>query len=345
MLKVGFVYDPIYLKHDTGQHPENSNRLLAIMRYLERTGPWQQLISVKPEAATVEELSLVHEKRYISEVRELAEKGGGQLDPDTVVSADSYKAAIYAAGGVIKATDAVMKGDMDSVFALVRPPGHHATAGRGMGFCLFNNVAVAAEYALHTYKLERIAIIDFDVHHGNGTQEAFYSNPAVLYISTHQSPHYPGTGRMDETGEGAATGTTLNIPLPIGCGDVQYKEVFEQVIAPVVRRFKPRLIMVSAGYDGHWSDGLAGMQLSITGFAQIIEIIKQMAEEMCSERIVLSLEGGYNLTALSASVRATFEVLLGNKDIEDKLGQLPFEVEAPDINPLLQRIKEKHNLP
>jgi acetoin utilization deacetylase AcuC-like enzyme len=345
MLKVGFVYDPIYLKHDTGQHPENSNRLLAIMRYLERTGPWQQLVSVKAEAATVEELSLVHEKRYISEVQELAEKGGGQLDPDTVVSVDSYKAAVYAAGGVIKATDVVMKGDMDSVFALVRPPGHHAIAGRGMGFCLFNNVAVAAEYALHTYKLERIAIIDFDVHHGNGTQEAFYSNPAVLYISTHQSPHYPGTGRMDETGEAAATGTTLNIPLPAGCGDVQYKEVFEQVIAPVVRRFKPRLIMVSAGYDGHWSDGLAGMQLSITGFAQIVEIIKQMAEEMCGGRIVLSLEGGYNLTALSASVRATFEVLLGKKDIEDKLGQLPFEVESPDINPLLQRIKEIHNLP
>ena len=150
---------------------------------------------------------------------------------------------------------------------------------------------------------------------------------------------------MDETGEAAATGTTLNIPLPAGCGDKEYKEVFEQVIAPVVRRFKPRLIMVSAGYDGHWSDGLAGMQLSITGFAQIIEIIKQMAEEMCGGRIVLSLEGGYNLTALSASVRATFEVLLGNKDIEDKLGQLPFEVEAPDINPLLQRIKEIHNLP
>jgi acetoin utilization deacetylase AcuC-like enzyme len=193
--------------------------------------------------------------------------------------------------------------------------------------------------------LESIAIIDFDVHHGNGTQDAFYGNPAVLYISTHQYPHYPGTGRIDETGEGAAKGTTVNIPLPIGCGDVQYKEVFEQVIAPVVQRFKPRLIMVSAGYDGHWSDGLAGMQLSITGFAQMVEIIKQIADEMCAGRIVLSLEGGYNLTTLSASVRATFEVLLGKKDIEDKLGQLPFEVEAPDITALLQRLKEIHNLP
>ncbi|MFH1662345.1 MAG: histone deacetylase [Chloroflexota bacterium] len=343
-MKVGFVYDPVYLKHDTGKHPENANRLLAIMRYLERTGPWQQLVSIKPKAATIEELSLVHERKYISEVRELAEKGGGQLDLDTVVSADSYEAACYAAGGVITGVDAVIDGGMDSVFALVRPPGHHATGGRGMGFCLFNNVAVAAKYALHKYNMERIAIIDFDIHHGNGTQDAFYSNPGVLYISTHQSPHYLGTGRIDETGEGKARGTTVNIPLPAGCGDKQYKEVFERIIVPVIRRFKPQLIMVSAGYDGHWSDGLAGMQISIAGFAQMVEIIKQIADEVCSGRLVFSLEGGYNLTALSASVRATFEVLLGKKDIEDKLGQLPFEVEAPDITALIQQVKEIHNL-
>ena len=343
-MKIGYVYDPIYLKHDTGKHPENANRLLAIMRYLERTGPWQQLVSVKPEAATIEELSLVHEKQYISKVRELAVKGGGQLDQDTVVSADSYEAARYAAGGVIKAVDAIMDGGMDSVFALVRPPGHHATAGRGMGFCLFNNVVVAAEYALHKYNMERIAIIDFDVHHGNGTQDAFYNNPGVLYISTHQYPHYPGTGRMNETGEGEALGTTVNIPLPEGCGDGQYKEVFERIIVPAARRFKPRLIMVSAGYDGHWSDGLASMQLSISGFARITEIIRQMADEMCAGHLVFSLEGGYNLTALSASVRATFEALLGKKDIEDKLGQLPFEVEAPDITALLQQLMEIHNI-
>lgn len=343
-MKVGFVYDPVYLKHDTGKHPENANRLLAIMRYLERTGPWQQLVSIKPEAATIEELSLVHERQYISEVRELAEKGGGQLDTDTVVSADSYEAARYAAGGVIKAVDAVVDGDMDSVFALVRPPGHHATAGKGMGFCLFNNVAVAAKYALHKYNIERIAIIDFDVHHGNGTQDAFYNNPDVLYISTHQSPHYPGTGSIGETGGGEAKGTTVNIPLPVGCGDKQYKEAFERVIIPVIRRFKPRLIMVSAGYDGHWSDGLAGMQLSIAGFAQITEIIKQIAEEVSAGHLVFTLEGGYNLTTLSASVRATFEALLGKKDIEDKLGQLPFEIEAPDITALLQQIMEVHNI-
>jgi len=343
-VRVGFVYNTIYLKHDTGQHPENAKRLLAIMRYLERTGPWQQLTSIKPEAAAIEEIALVHDSQYISEVRQLAEQGGGQLDPDTVVSADSYDVALCAVGGVIKATDVVMKGDLDSVFALVRPPGHHAKADRGMGFCIFNNVAIAVECALYKYNLERVAIIDFDVHHGNGTQNAFYSNPAVLYISTHQYPHYPGTGRMDETGEGAGKGTTINIPLPTSCGDKEYEQVFQQVVTPAVRRFEPQLIVVSAGYDGHWSDGLAYMQLSITGFSRIVESIKSMTEEMCSGRLVLSLEGGYNLTTLSASVRATFEVLLGSKDIEDKLGQLPFEVKPPDISALLQRLKKIHNL-
>jgi len=265
-VKVGYVYDPIYLKHDTGKHPENSNRLLAIMRYLERTGPWQQLVSIKPEAATIEELSSVHEKQYISEVKELAAKGGGQIDQDTVVSAGSYEAARYAAGGVIKAVDAVMDGGVDSVFALVRPPGHHATVGRGMGFCLFNNVAVAAEYALHKYNMERIAIIDFDVHHGNGTQDAFYNNPGVLYISTHQSPHYPGTGRIDETGEGEAAGATVNIPLPEGCGDEQYKEVFERVVAPVVRRFKPRLMLSAVSSPGLLWYPPVTMAIGLTGW-------------------------------------------------------------------------------
>ena len=343
-MKVGFIYDPIYLEHDTGQHPENANRLRAIMRYLERTGPWQQLEAITPTVAAVPAIALVHDRQYITQVRELAENGGGQLDADTVVSAGSYEAARYAAGGAIRAVEAVVEEQMDSVFALVRPPGHHATAGQAMGFCLFNNIAIAARYALNKYSLERIAIIDFDVHHGNGTQDAFYNNPGVLYISTHQYPHYPGTGRMNETGEGEALGTTVNIPLPEGCGDGQYKEVFERIIVPAARRFKPRLIMVSAGYDGHWSDGLASMQLSISGFARITEIIRQMADEMCAGRLVFSLEGGYNLTALSASVRATFEALLGKKDIEDKLGQLPFEVEAPDITALLQQLMEIHNI-
>ncbi len=344
-MKVGFVYDPIYLKHDTGLHVENANRLRAIMRYLERTGPWQQLVSVTPDAATVEEISLVHDSQYISHIREVAEKGGGQLDPDTLMSPDSYEVARYAAGGVIKATEAVMAGELDSVFVLVRPPGHHATTRQAMGFCLFNNIAIATKYALHKYGLERIAVIDFDVHHGNGTQAAFYNESRVLYISTHQSHHYPGTGSIDETGGGVAKGTTVNIPLPAGCGDDEYQKVFEQIVVPVVRRFNPQLIMVSAGYDAHWTDELAMMQVTINGFGRITRVIKEMAGEICGGRLVLSLEGGYNLTALSSSVRATLDVLVGNTDIADKLGQSPFGVKAPDITPLIKKAQEIHNLP
>jgi acetoin utilization deacetylase AcuC-like enzyme len=344
-MKVGFVYHPVYLEHDTGQHPENANRLKAIMRYLERTGPWQQLEAITATVAAVPAIALVHDREYIAQIQELAEKGGGKLDADTVVSAGSYKAARYAAGGAINAVEAVMEGQMNGVFALVRPPGHHALARRGMGFCLFNNIAIAARYALQKYGLERIAIIDFDVHHGNGTQDAFYDDPKVLYVSTHQSGHFPGTGKVDETGGGAAVGTNINIPLPAGCDDCEYEMVFREIVVPAVRRYKPQLIMVSAGYDAHWADGLATMQVSIGGFAKIAGIIKDLADEVCDGRTVLCLEGGYNLTVLSAAVRATFEALLGIKDIEDKLGQLPLEVEIPDITALVRQIKEIHNLP
>ncbi len=343
-MKVGFVYDPIYLKHDTGQHIENARRLEAIISHLEQTGLKQQLIPIKPGAASIEELSLVHQKQHISHIQDVAQKGGGWLDADTVMSADSYEAALYAAGGVIKATEVVMNGETDSAFALVRPPGHHATAERAMGFCLFNNVAIAAKYALAKYKLERIAIIDFDVHHGNGTQATFYDNPHVLYISTHQYPFYPGTGSIDETGIGDGKETTVNIPLPAGSGDAEYSSVFDQIIIPVSKRFKPQLILVSAGYDLHWTEGIAMMQVSTTGFAQIVKIIKGLADELCSGRLVFSLEGGYNPAALASSVKATFDTLLGNTNIEDPLGQSPRRFETVSIAPLIKSIKEIHTL-
>lgn len=213
-----------------------------------------------------------------------------------------------------------------------------------MGFCLFNNVAIATKYALDKYGLERIAIIDFDVHHGNGTQEIFYDNPQVLYISIHESPFYPGTGSVEETGGGAATGTKVNIPLPAGCGDNEYLPVFEQIIAPVTSRFQPQLILVSAGYDPHWADMLAMMQVSTTGFAQMVRIIKGLADECCRGRIVICLEGGYNLQALAYSVKATFDVLLGKTSIEDPLGQSPRRFQTPVVAPLLRKIKEIHAL-
>jgi len=348
-MSVGYVYDPIYLKHDTGQHVENAQRLVAVMTCLEESGLKQQLTYIKPRAATAEEIALVHSPELIAQIQVMAKKGGGWLDSDTVMSADSYQAALYAAGGLLRAAEVVLDGG-GSVFALVRPPGHHATSTQAMGFCLFNNVAIAARYALSKYKLERIAIIDFDVHHGNGTQDIFYDEPRVLYISAHEWPLYPGTGSMEETGSGDGEGTTINIPLPAGSSDTEYLEAFDQVIVPAVRRFAPQLVLVSAGYDPHWSERLAMMEVSVTGFARMTEIIKGLADELCDGRLIFALEGGYPLDALAASVRATFDVLLGNTGIEDPLGQPQsgFKMrgfEPPDITSLIEQIKRLHNLP
>jgi len=348
-MSVGYVYDPIYLKHDTGQHVENAQRLVAVMTCLEESGLKQQLEYIKPRAATAEEIALVHSPELIAQIQVMAKKGGGWLDSDTVMSADSYQAALYAAGGLLRATEVVLDGG-GSVFALVRPPGHHATSTQAMGFCLFNNLAIAARYALSKYKLERIAIIDFDVHHGNGTQDIFYDEPRVLYISAHESPLYPGTGSMEETGSGDGEGTTINIPLPAGSSDTEYLEAFDQVIVPAVRRFAPQLVLVSAGYDPHWLERLAMMEVSVTGFARMTEIIKGLADELCDGRLIFALEGGYPLDSLAASVRATFDVLLGNTGIEDSLGQPQpgFKMrgfEPPDITSLIEQIKRLHNLP
>jgi len=343
-MKVGYVYDPVYLKHETGYHPENAQRLEAIMAHLEETGLIEHLTPIKPRPATTEELAYVHQASYISSIQDAVVRGGGWLDADTIMSPDSYDAALYAAGGVIEATDAVLSGRVNSAFALVRPPGHHATAMAAMGFCLFNNIAISAQHTLKKHKLEKVAIIDFDVHHGNGTQEAFYSDPQVLYVSTHQYPHYPGTGAIDETGSGAAEGTTVNIPLPGGSGDDEYRQVFEQIIVPVTGRFRPGLILVSAGYDPHWKDRLAMMEVSTTSFAEMVRFIKELADELCNGKVVITIEGGYNLKALATSVKATFDVLLGKSDIEDPLGQPEHRWAAPDISDLVTRIKEIHKI-
>lgn len=344
-MKTGLVYDPVYLKHDTGGHPENSRRLEAIIAHLEQTGLKPRLIPIRPRPATIKELTLVHDESHVAHVKKLAEQGGGWLDADTVVSSGSYEAALYAAGGAMEAVAAVMGGEVGNAFALVRPPGHHATPRGAMGFCLFNNVAIAARYALETFALGRILIIDFDVHHGNGTQEAFYDDPRVFYISTHQYPYYPGTGQTEETGRGDGAGTTINIPLPAGCGDTEYEQVFTQIIAPAARRFSPQLILVSAGYDAHWRDELAMMWVTVTGFARMAETITGLAGELCRERLVLCLEGGYDLAALAASVKATFDVLLGETNIDDPVGPPPRSVSPAGVETLIKAVKGAHGLP
>jgi acetoin utilization deacetylase AcuC-like enzyme len=339
-MKVGVVYDPVYLGHETGEHPENKGRLEAVEKGLKDSGLWEKLIHISPRPATLRELLLIHSEGHIRHVKNLAESGGGRIDADTVVSAHSYKAALYAAGGAESAVDAVMLGKVSSAFALVRPPGHHATRNQAMGFCLFNNVAVASAHALDRYKLERILILDFDVHHGNGTQDIFADETRVCYISVHQSPLYPGTGSIAERG----VNNMFNIPLPPGCGDGEYKRVYDEIVAPAARRFNPEVILVSAGFDAHWADGIASMCLSIGGYAQIMHSIKSLADELCSGKLVLSLEGGYNLAALAGAVEAVFNVLLGEANVKDKLGDCLSPEERPDIEPLLGQLKKAFEL-
>ena len=345
MNKVGYVYDPIFLQHDTGYHVENPSRLTSIMSYLEKTGTLVELIPVKARAASVDEIAMVHDRQYIAYIEYVAKKGGAWLEVDTVMSPKSFDAAIFAAGGLMEATDLVLNGELNSAFALVRPPGHHATHDRALGFCIFNNIAIAAKHVMLKYDLDRIAIIDFDVHQGNGTQEAFNETSHVYYISTHQYPHYPGTGRVEEIGTGEGKGFTLNIPMPAGCGDNEYLSIFREVIVPATRRYNPQLILVSAGYDIHWADELSQMETTTTGISEMVKIIKQLADELCGGKLVFTLEGGYHLEALSTSVKATFDILLGKHEIQDKVGKSKHKVSPPDISRLIKQIKEIHNLP
>jgi acetoin utilization deacetylase AcuC-like enzyme len=343
MARVGLVYDPLYLEHDTGGHPEKAERLRAIMTLLEESSLRSKLTSVAANDATLADLELVHEPEMIRWVREQVEGGSRALDMDTAVSSRSYEAALRAAGGCLRATDAVLAGDIDSAFCLVRPPGHHATPDHAMGFCLFNNVAIATRHAIERRGLERVAIADFDVHHGNGSQDVFYSDPRVLYLSTHESPLYPGTGSWREAGTGPGLGFTVNVPLPMESGDQQYRHAFETVLLPALRRFRPQLLLVSAGFDGHFADSLAWMSLSCAGYYELALMLRQAADELCDGRIIFSLEGGYDLTALAWGVRACFDVLLGNPFAPDPHGPAP-NADGPDVEPLLAAIRGMHKL-
>lgn len=338
-MKVGLIYDPIFLKHETDKHVERPARLEAVMRLLEKEGVLDKLTLIPPRKATIEEIILNHSPEYITYVSRKAFEGGGWLDVDTFICPASYEVALYAVGGVLRAVDGIMKGEIDKAFCLVRPPGHHATFWQAMGFCLFNNIAIAAKYLLKNFPINRILIIDFDVHHGNGTQDAFYNEPSVLYFSTHQSPLYPGTGSIEEIGQG----NIVNVPLPPGCGDAEFITVYEQILVPIAKRFIPQIILVSAGYDAHWLDPIAGMKLSVKGFSQITKIIKELASELCRGHLIFSLEGGYNLEALSYSVKATLQVLL-DEEVTDPLGPPPKEKRTPNILPILKAVKETHKL-
>ncbi len=340
-MSTAYVYDPIYLEHNLPSHPENARRLQRILSVLESEDMLPRLTLLEPRPATVEELQQVHAPALIEQVRRVAQSGG-YLDPDTYTSPHSFDAALMAAGGLLRAVEAVLAGEIDNGFALVRPPGHHATPTRAMGFCLFNNVAVAARAALASEQVGRILIVDFDVHHGNGTQDMFIGDPNVFYVSTHQYPYYPGTGRWNETGQGAGEGTLLNVPLPSQVGDAGYASIFAELVWPLAERFRPDLILVSAGYDAHWSDPLAQMNLSLTGYAWMAQELATMARQLCNGRIVWTLEGGYQLDVLAYGVLNSFYAMLGEKTIADPLGP-PAYPERP-VDDLIERLKNVHGL-
>jgi acetoin utilization deacetylase AcuC-like enzyme len=260
------------------------------------------------------------------------------------VSAKSYEAAIKAAGAPLTAIDAIMKGEVDNAYCLVRPPGHHALPNQAMGFCLFNNIAVAARYAIGHHGLERVMIVDYDVHHGNGVQDIFYSDPRVLYFSIHQAPFYPGTGLSDERGEGAGLGTTINVPLPAGTGFETYEPVFRQVLSPAADRFNPQLILVSAGFDAHWNDPLGGMNISTAGFARLTEILIDLAKMLCDGRIILVQEGGYSLDAMGACVATCINFLLGDDVAVDSLGSAPVPPFRVNSDVLIAELRRIHQL-
>jgi acetoin utilization deacetylase AcuC-like enzyme len=336
MVKFGIVLDKLYFDHDNGMgHPESQERLFAIVDMLNTTGLFEEVKRIEPRDATKEEISLVHTPEYFELIQSTKGKIRIFLDPDTSTCPVSFQAAIRAAGGMLAATDTVFKGEVDIAFPLVRPPGHHAEKNRAMGFCLFNNVAIGAAYASNLYGIKRILIVDWDLHHGNGTQNMFYDSSEVLYFSTHQYPYYPGTGSINEVGIQNGIGHTINIPLHPGMGDKDYIKIFFEILKPVIDQYKPELILVSAGFDTYFADPLGGMKVTPQGFAQMARFLKEMAEIYCNGKLIFILEGGYNLEGLWESTKAVIEELL-EKNKSD-YGALKLET---NVDPIIERVKK-----
>jgi acetoin utilization deacetylase AcuC-like enzyme len=302
-----YLRHPLSFEHDTGPHPENAERVRAIERELD-SADWYGMEIVEAPAAGVGQLERVHPRAHIDAIRELSESGGGMIDLDTVASARSYEAALHAAGGALHAVDRLLGGEESFAFCALRPPGHHAERSRAMGFCLFNNIAVAISQALAEHGAERAMVVDWDVHHGNGTQEVFYDSDRVLFCSIHQSPLYPGSGDEREQGVGPGEGYTVNLPVAPGAGPDEFLSLVQTVIVPLAREYRPALIGISAGYDAHRDDPLAQCELDVAAYGDMAASLRDLAAEL-EVPILVCLEGGYALDALAASVSATIAAL------------------------------------
>jgi acetoin utilization deacetylase AcuC-like enzyme len=302
-----FLAHPSSLEHDTGSHPEQAARIVAIERELSRRG-WLGFERIAPPRVERRVLTAVHPSEYVAAIEDVSAVGGGALDLDTVASAGSFDAALYAAGGAVRLVEMLLDGEADYGFSAHRPPGHHATRSHAMGFCLFNNIAVAAQFALERRGLERVMILDWDVHHGNGTNDIFHASDRLLFVSIHESPLYPGTGPASDTGSGEGAGYTVNLPVPPGTGDRGFRSLVEHVAMPLLRSFEPQLVLVSAGFDAHRDDPLADCLVTDEGFAAMARAVRRECDAT-GARLGCVLEGGYALDALARSVAATMEQL------------------------------------
>ena len=342
MNRTGIVKDDRYLDHvmDPG-HPESPERLRVIYKMLEEAEMKDHLEGVPPRAATRAELETIHSPAYIDLVASTAGKPYYRLDMDTSTCAKSHETALLAAGGLLELIKSVMEGKLDNGFALLRPPGHHAERDKAMGFCLFNNVAIGAQYAIQNFSLQKILIVDWDVHHGNGTQHSFYEDPKVLYFSTHRYGFfYPGSGATTEVGKGKGEGYNVNVPLTTGVSDVEYGNIFEKILKPIALEYQPQLILVSAGFDIHYDDPLGGMEVTEKGFSRMTQILMEIARATAQGKLVITLEGGYDVSGQSRSVKAVLKELAQVSPLEKEDTLEKEKANYPRIERFILQLKE-----
>jgi acetoin utilization deacetylase AcuC-like enzyme len=327
--KTGIVEDKRYLLHLAGfSHPESPERLKGIYEMLDNPAMSWKFTQIEAREATYDEITMVHSPSYVNFIASTAGRDHVMLDSDTITSPETYMVAKLAAGGLCNAIDSVMKGEVDNAFAFVRPPGHHAGRDTAAGFCVFNNVAIGAMHAILKHNLKRVVIIDWDLHHGNGTQSIFYKEPRVLYFSTHQYPHYPGTGSLQEIGQGKAEGYTINAPMRAGAGDASYVNIFRRILEPVALEYQPQLILISAGFDAYYKDPLGSMKITADGFAALTRILLDIADICCGGKLVAVLEGGYHVAGLTRSVKSVLEEMLDeNHFSQEKFSALERDVD------------------